>query len=63
MVYMLVGEEPAVVTQREGSEKIRVFTLLPQEIEGFLSECEREKRILDAKLYIYLRDHIKGERP
>jgi ADP-ribose pyrophosphatase len=63
MVYMLVAEEPAVVPQHEGSERIRVFTLRPEEIGRFLSECEQGNRILDAKLYTYLRDHLQGDRP
>jgi ADP-ribose pyrophosphatase len=62
MVYMLVGEQPAVVPRHEGSERIHVFTLKPDEIEIFLSECERDNRILDAKLYTYLRDHLQGDR-
>lgn len=63
MVYMLVGEQPTVVPRHEGSERIRVFTLRPEEIRRFLSDCERGKRILDAKLYTYLRDHLQGDRP
>jgi hypothetical protein len=63
MVYMLVAEEPAAVPRHEGSERIRVFTLRPDEIERFLSECKRDNRILDAKLYTYLRDHLQGDRP
>jgi ADP-ribose pyrophosphatase len=63
MVYMLVAEEPAVVPQHDGSERIRVFTLPPEEIGRFLSECEQGNRILDAKLYTYLRDHLQGDRP
>ena len=63
MVYMLVGEEPTEVPQHEGSERIRVFTLRPEEIGRFLSECEGQDRILDAKLYTYLRNHIQGDRP
>jgi len=62
MVYMLVGEEPTIVPQHEGSERIRVFTLRPEEVEHFLSECERNSSILDAKLYTYLRNHLQGDR-
>ena len=63
MVYMVVAEEPTVVPRHEGSERIRVFTLRPDEIQRFLSECEEANRILDAKLYTYLRDHLEGDRP
>jgi ADP-ribose pyrophosphatase len=62
MVYMLVDEEPAIAPQHEGSERIRVFTLRPEEVGRFLSECEKHKRILDAKLYTYLRDKLQGDR-
>ena len=61
--YMVVAEEPTVVPRHEGSERIRVFTLRPDEIQRFLSECEEANRILDAKLYTYLRDHLEGDRP
>jgi ADP-ribose pyrophosphatase len=63
MVYMLVAEQPGVVPRHEGSERIRVFTLPPEDIGSFLGECERDKRILDAKLYTYLREHLQGDRP
>jgi ADP-ribose pyrophosphatase len=62
MVYMVVAEQPSVVPQHEGSERIRVFTLRPEEYGRFLNDCERNKRILDAKLYTYLRDHLQGDR-
>jgi 8-oxo-dGTP pyrophosphatase MutT (NUDIX family) len=61
MVYMLVAEQPSVAPRHEGSERIRIFTLPPEKFGDFLSECEREKRILDAKLYTYLREHIQGD--
>jgi ADP-ribose pyrophosphatase len=63
MVYMLVGERPSVVPRHEGSERIRVFTLPPEDIGDFLADCERRKCILDAKLYTYLREHLQGDRP
>jgi 8-oxo-dGTP pyrophosphatase MutT (NUDIX family) len=56
MVYMRVGEEPAAKPRLEASERIRVLTIRPEEFESFLSECERHRRILDAKLYLYLKD-------
>jgi 8-oxo-dGTP pyrophosphatase MutT (NUDIX family) len=58
MVYMRVGEEPTVTPRLEGSERIRVLTIRPAEFGSFLAECERDRRILDAKLYIYLIDHL-----
>ena len=58
MVYMRVGEEPVSKPRLEGSERIRVLTIRPEEFGNFLSECESSGRILDAKLYTYLRDHL-----
>lgn len=63
MVYMSVAEQPSVAPRHEGSERIRIFTLPPEKFGDFLSECEREKRILDAKLYTYLREHVQGDCP
>jgi ADP-ribose pyrophosphatase len=63
MVYMRVAERPSVAPRHEGSERIRTFTLPPGEFGTFLSECERQKRILDAKLYTYLREHLEGDCP
>ena len=63
MVYMRVAEQPSVALQHEGSERIRVFTLPQEAFRDFLSECERKKRILDAKLYTYLREHLQGDHP
>ncbi|MCK5006531.1 MAG: hypothetical protein KAR73_04040, partial [Spirochaetales bacterium] len=58
MVYMRVGEEPAAKPRLEGSERIRVLRIRPEEFGSFLAEGERDRRILDAKLYIYLKDHL-----
>ncbi len=58
MVYMRVGEEPVAGPRLEGSERIRVLTIRPEEFGSFLSECERDRRILDAKLYTYMKDHL-----
>ena len=58
MVYMRVGEEPVAKPRLEGSERIRVLTIRPEEFGSFLSECERDRRILDAKLYLYLKDRL-----
>jgi ADP-ribose pyrophosphatase len=58
MVYMRVGEEPVAKPRLEGSERIRVLRIRPEEFGSFLSECERDRRILDAKLYLYLKDRL-----
>jgi 8-oxo-dGTP pyrophosphatase MutT (NUDIX family) len=62
MVYMVVGEEPTVTPRHEGSERIRVFTIRPQDFGTFLRHCNGKGRILDAKLYTYLREHLQGGR-
>jgi 8-oxo-dGTP pyrophosphatase MutT (NUDIX family) len=58
MVYMRVGEEPAQKPRLEGSESIRVLKLKPAELAGFLADCEGERRILDAKLFTYIKENI-----
>jgi len=60
MVYMVVGERPAVAPRHEGSERIRVFTLRRQDFGTFLRRAGSKARILDAKLYTYLREHLRG---
>jgi 8-oxo-dGTP pyrophosphatase MutT (NUDIX family) len=59
MVYMRVGEKPTDAPRHEGSERIRCFTIRPEECGSFLSECRRERRILDAKLYTYLKERVR----
>lgn len=60
MVYMEVAERPTQQTRHERSERIRVLTLRGEEYAGFLATCEAEDRIMDAKLYTYLREHCGG---
>jgi len=62
MVFMRVGEGPAVEPTPEGSERITVRLLEPREFGGFLEECRREDRLLDAKLYLYLRERARETR-
>jgi ADP-ribose pyrophosphatase len=59
MVFMSVGERPAVEPAPEGSERIVVRLLEPGEFAGFLEECRRGDRLLDAKLYLYLRERAR----
>jgi 8-oxo-dGTP pyrophosphatase MutT (NUDIX family) len=63
MVYMIVGEKPVFAPRHEASERIRVLTLPPGKVAGFLEECDRQKRVLDAKLYTYLMEKIQGDLP
>ncbi|UCF99619.1 MAG: NUDIX hydrolase [Spirochaetaceae bacterium] len=61
MVYMRVEERPTVALRHEGSERIRVFAVRPEDFGSRLSEWKRSGRILDAKLYTYLKDHLEGD--
>ena len=56
MVFMRVGERPAADPSPEGSEHITVRLVAPGDFGAFLAECRREDRLLDAKLYLYLRE-------
>jgi ADP-ribose pyrophosphatase len=55
MVYMRVGETPAAAATPERSERISLRLLPPERFAGYLEESRREGRLLDAKLYVYLR--------
>lgn len=56
MVYMRVGEDPAQEPRPEGAERIRVLRLEPAGFGEFLARCARDGSLLDAKLYVYLRE-------
>lgn len=59
MVYMRVGEEPAHSPRPEGPERIRVLRLPPAGFAPFLEQCAVQRRLLDAKLYVYLREQSR----
>jgi ADP-ribose pyrophosphatase len=56
LVFMRVGEAPLQRPRPEGAERIRVILLKPERFGSFLEECAREGHLLDAKLYVYLRE-------
>jgi ADP-ribose pyrophosphatase len=63
LVYMRVGEAPVQSPRPEGAERIRVLLLEPGGFASFLEECAREGRLLDAKLYVYLRERSLSAGP
>jgi ADP-ribose pyrophosphatase len=60
MVYMQVGESPAASPRHESSERIRVLAVRPKEFGSLLGRYEKQHRIVDAKVYTYLREHLQG---
>jgi ADP-ribose pyrophosphatase len=60
MVYMEVGESPAAPPRHESAERIRVLAVRPQEFGSLLARCEEQHLIVDAKVYTYLREHLRG---
>lgn len=60
MVFMQVAEQPAGEAAPEGAERITVRVLAPSDFEAFLAECRHRKLILDAKLYLYLRQRSEA---
>ena len=58
LVYMEVDEEPAAEPQLESSEKIRVLKLKREEFSALLTKSKAGEILLDAKVYVYLREMI-----
>lgn len=58
LVNMEVDEEPAAEPQLESSEKIRVLKLKREEFSALLAKSEADDILLDAKVYVYLREMI-----
>ncbi|GAG32444.1 unnamed protein product, partial [marine sediment metagenome] len=56
LVYMEVDEEPAAEPQLESSEKIRVLKLKRKDFSTLLGKSEADEILLDAKVYVYLRE-------
>jgi hypothetical protein len=56
MVYVRCGEQPAVAPAPEASESIRVLKIPPSEFASALERFTTEGRLLDAKLYMYLKE-------
>jgi 8-oxo-dGTP pyrophosphatase MutT (NUDIX family) len=56
LVFVRCGERPAAAPAPEASESIRVMCIPPSEFAGVLARCSAEGRLLDAKLYVYLKE-------
>ncbi len=57
MVYMEVDEEPRFHPEPEGSEQIDVIKLPKRDFLSFLTNGTDEKYLIDAKLYLYVKEH------
>jgi ADP-ribose pyrophosphatase len=56
LVYVQAEERPGAAPQPDASEAIRVRRILPGEFAAFLDHSLREGRLLDAKLFVYLKE-------
>jgi len=56
LVYVRCGEQPEAVPAPEASESIRVLKIPPSEFAPALARFTAEGRLLDAKLYLYLKE-------
>ncbi len=56
LVDMAVDEEPAAEPQLESSEKIKVLKLKSEEFSAMLAKGKTGEILLDAKVYVYLRE-------
>jgi len=56
LVYVRCGEQPDVVPAPEASESIRVLKIPPSDFASALARFTAEGRLLDAKLYVYLKE-------
>lgn len=63
MVYMRVAESPRRSPRPEGAERIRVILLPPARFGSFLEDCAEQGHLLDAKLYVYLRERAVADDP
>ncbi len=54
MVRMTVGEQPVAEQDLEGSERIEVLKIHPNERKAFLERMIEENALFDAKVYVYL---------
>ena len=57
MVYMETEEKPSRKPELEGSEQIEVIPLARHDFGSFLNDCEKASALMDAKLYMYLKDN------
>jgi 8-oxo-dGTP pyrophosphatase MutT (NUDIX family) len=59
MVFMRVEESPGAQPSLDGSEAIRVLRVGPGEGSDFLQACARSGHIMDAKLYVHLKERMR----
>jgi ADP-ribose pyrophosphatase len=60
MVFMRVGERPAAESTPESSERITVRVVAPADLGRLLEEYRRREFVLDAKLYMYLKERSRA---
>lgn len=58
LVYMEVDEQPAVEPQMGSSERISVVKVVREDFATLLEKSEADEILLDAKVYVYLRETI-----
>jgi ADP-ribose pyrophosphatase len=56
MVYVRCGEEPSGAAAPDEAESIRVLKIPPADFPAVLRRFAAEGRLLDAKLYVYLKE-------
>jgi 8-oxo-dGTP pyrophosphatase MutT (NUDIX family) len=56
MVYVQAEERPRSAPRPDASEAIQVRRIEPGEFAAFLDRCLREGLLLDAKLFVYLKE-------
>ena len=58
IVYMDGGEEPEGTASPDSSEKITVIKVCVSEFAKIIEEARRGSSILDARVYLYLRERV-----
>jgi 8-oxo-dGTP pyrophosphatase MutT (NUDIX family) len=56
LVYVRCAEQPEVAPAPEASESIRVLKIAPSGFAEALAGFTAERRLLDAKLYVFLKE-------
>jgi 8-oxo-dGTP pyrophosphatase MutT (NUDIX family) len=56
LVYVRAEERPRAAPRPDASEAIRVHRVPPADFAAFLRRCLAEGRLVDAKLYVYLKE-------
>ena len=56
MAYMRVSEDSVQEPRHEASESISVMKIKPQEYKQFLKTCKKNGALLDAKVYLFLKE-------